>query len=385
VLVVVEVALAVVLLTGAGLMIKSFGRLIATRSGVDPENVLTMRINLPQAMFATGAATFFQPLEQRVAALPGVVSTGLSNCHALAGGCNGTIIWFRDRPPVTRGTEPSVGVHFVLPDYFKTMRIPVLRGRTFGTADSKGSPKVVMVSEAAARKFWPGEDPVGRAVGVGQGGFGDRAEVIGVVGDVRYGQMDEPPQPDVYISYLQSSRASMVLFVRTAGNPAALTQAVEREVRALNRDLPVYDVRTMNDRIRDATSRARFSAILLAVFAGIALVLAAVGIYGVMAYSVAQRTREIGIRMALGSPSANVFRLILGNGLKVTIAGIVVGIAAAAALTRYLSTMLYAVRPTDPLTLLGTALLLVAVAMLACYLPARRATRVDPMLALRHE
>jgi len=384
-LVVVEVALAVILLTGAGLMLKSFGRLVATRSGVDPDNVLTMRINLPESMFTTGSTAFFEPLEKRVAALPGVLSAGMSNCHALAGGCNGTVIWFRDRPPVPRGSEPSTGVHFVSPDYFKTMRIPLLRGRWFTAADRKGSPKVVVISDSAARRFWPGEDPIGRPIAVGQGGFNDRAEVIGVVGDVRYGQMDEPPQPDVYIPHLQSSRSSLVLFVRTAGNPAALTQAVEREVHALDKNLPVYDVKTMNERIRDATSRARFSAVLLAVFAAIALVLAAVGIYGVMSYLVTQRTREIGIRIALGAGSADVLSLVVRRGATLALAGIAIGVAGALASTRVLATLLYEVKPGDPSTYITIAAVLAAVALLASYIPARRASSVDPSSALRAE
>jgi putative ABC transport system permease protein len=383
VLVVVEVALAVVLLTGAGLMLKSFGRLIATRSGVDPENVLTMRINLPNAMFATGSTGFFEPLERRVAALPGVLSAGLSNCHALAGRCNGTIIWFRDRTPVPPGTEPGVGVQFVSPDYFKTMRIPLLKGRWFTAADRKGTSKVVVINETAARRFWPGEDPVGRPIGVGQGGFGDRAEIIGVVGDVRYGQMDEPPQPDVYISHLQASRGSMVLFARTVGNPAAMTQAMEHEVHALNQDLPVFDVKTMNERIRDATSRARFSAILLAVFAAIALILAAVGIYGVMSYLVTQRTREIGIRIALGAGSAEVLALVVRRGAVLAAAGIGVGVFGALVTTRVLATLLYEVKPGDPATYVTISAVLAVVALVASYIPARRASSVDPSSALR--
>ncbi len=384
-LVVVEVALAVVLLAGAGLMIKSFARLLATRTGVDPENVLTVRINLPEAMFATGSTAFFEPLERRVAALPGVLSAGLSNCHALAGGCNDTLIWFRDRTPVPKGTEPSVGVHFVSPGYFKTMRIPLLRGRWFTAADRKGTPKVVVIGDAAARRFWPGEDPIGKPIGVGQGGFGNRAEVVGIVGDVRYGQMDEPPQPDVYISCLQSSRSSLLLFARVAANPAAFAKAVEREVHALNHDLPVFDVKTMNERIRDATAKARFSAILLAIFAALALALAAVGIYGVMSYLVMQRTREIGIRIALGARSADVLALVVRRAALLALAGIALGLAGALLSTRVLATLLYEVKPADPATYVTIAVVLAAVALAATWLPARRASAVDPSSALRAE
>jgi putative ABC transport system permease protein len=384
ILVVTEVALAVVLLIAAGLMIKSFARLIATRTGVDPDHVLTVRINLPGAGRTPGALAFFSQLETRVAALPGVVSAGLMSCHALAGGCSGTIIWFRDRPPVPQGSEPPVGVLAASPSYFKTMKIPLLRGRGFTAADRQDAPKVVLINDTAARRFWPGEDPIGQHIGIGMNNF-DRAEVIGIVGDVRYGQMDEPAKPDVYIAHQQSLRGSLILYARTSGNPAALTQAVRQEVRALNRDLPIFDIKTMPERIAAATARARFSAILLAIFAGIALSLSAVGIYGVMSYVVTQRTREIGIRMALGARQADVLWLVLGRGLALAAVGTVGGVGGALAATRVLETMLYEVKPGDPETYLSIAGVLLVVASAASYIPARRAAWVEPSSALRAE
>ena len=385
ILVVTEVALAVVLLIGAGLMIKSFGRLITTRTGVDPDHVLTVRINLPSAGRAPGALAFFSQLEARVVALNGVVSAGLANCHALAGGCVSTIVWFRDRPPVPQGTEPGVGAHFASPGYFKTMKIPLLRGRPFTDSDQQVAPKVVLINETAARRFWPGEDPIGQHIGLGMNGFSDRVAVIGIVGDVRYGQMDEPAKPDVYIAYAQLPRGGMILYARTSGNPAALTQAVRQEVGALNKDLPIFDIKTMPERIAAATARARFSAILLAVFAGIALSLSAVGIYGVMSYLVTQRTREIGIRMALGARQADVLRLVLGRGVALAAVGTVGGVGGALAATRVLETMLYEVKPGDLETYLSIAGVLLLVALAASYIPARRAAWVDPSSALRAE
>jgi putative ABC transport system permease protein len=385
ILVVTEVALAVVLLIAAGLMIKSFGRLIATRTGVDPDHVLTVRINLPGAVKQPAALAFFSRLEARAAALNGVVSAGLMNCHALAGGCVGTIIWFRDRPPVPQGTEPGVGAHFASPGYFKTMKIPLLRGRLFTEADRQGAPKVALINDTARRRFWPGEDPIGKHIGVGMNGFGDGVEVIGIVGDVRYGQMDEPAKPDVYITDAQSPRNGLILYVRTTGNPAGLTETVRREVRALNRDLPIFDIKTMPERIAAATSRARFSAILLAVFAGIALSLSAVGIYGVMSYVVTQRTREIGIRMALGARQGDVLWLVLGRGIALAAVGTVGGVGGALAATRVLETMLYEVKPGDPETYLSIAGVLLVVALAASYIPARRAAWVEPSSALRAE
>jgi putative ABC transport system permease protein len=384
-LVVVEIALAVVLLIGATLMLKSFGRLIATRSGIDPENVLTLRISVRNAQAPAAATAFFHELESRVSALPGVLSAGMSNCHAFAGACNSTLITFPDRPPVPRGTEPGTGAHFVSPAYFRAMKIPLLRGRWFKEADGADAPKVIVISETAARRFWPGEDPIGKRAGIGQGFRGD-AEVVGVVGDVRYGQVDEPPKPDVYESYLQAiGRTGMILFVRTTGNPAALLPAIQREVRTLNSDQPVYDVKTMNERIRDATARSRFSALLLAVFAAIALLLAAVGIYGVMAYLVTERTREIGIRVALGAGSRDVLAMVLRRGAILSLAGIALGVAGSLAATRILRTMLYEVKPEDPSTYCAVSLLLAAVALAASYIPARRACAVDAATALRSD
>jgi putative ABC transport system permease protein len=301
----------------------------------------------------------------------------------LAGGCSGTIIYLRDRPPVQQGTEPGIGVHRVSSGYFKTMKIPLLRGRMFTDADRKDSPKVVLVSESAARRFWPGEDPIGKPIGIGQNGFDDHVQVIGIVGDVRYRQMDESPRPELYMTFQQSTRPNMVLSLRTQGNPTALTQAVEREVHALNKELPVFDVKTMNERIRDATARARFSATLLAIFAAIALVLAAVGIYGVMSFLVTQRTHEIGIRIALGAKPADVLSLVVGRGAVLALAGIAIGVAGASASTRVLGTLLYEVKPGDPATYVTIALVLAAVALLASYIPARRAGSVDPSSALR--
>jgi putative ABC transport system permease protein len=382
-----EIALALMLLIGAGLMIKSFARLMATRIGVDVDNVLTLRVNLP-AIPETGdtSVAFFTELQRRIQALPGVVDAGMHYCFPLAGGCNATGIEFKDRPPVGRGSQPIVGIQWASPEYFKTMRVPLIKGRLFTSADRLGAPRVVLINETAARRFWPSEDPIGKPIAVGQGeGFDDRAEVIGIVADVRYGQMDEPPSPDVYINYMQSPYGSLMLFVRTAGNPTALTDAVRREVHSLNRNLPVFDVLTMRERIRDATSKARFSATLLMTFAAIALILAAVGIYGVMSYAVTQRTREIGIRVALGARPGEVRALVLRRAVVLTAAGIGLGLAGAAGVTRVLSTLLYEVKPSDPSTYALVAGLLGLVSLSASYIPAVRATRVDPLTALRAE
>jgi putative ABC transport system permease protein len=383
-LVVAEVALTMILLAGAALTLKSFERLSATRSGVDPENVLTVRLNFPGA----GSRQFFDQLDRRVAALPGVLSAGLLDCPPLAGRCSSTIAEFPDRPPVPPGGDlHDIGVHWASPDYFRTMRIPLLRGRWFSSSDREDSPKVVVVSETAARRYWPGEDPVGKPIGIGCCEFGskDGVVVVGIVGDVRFGQMDEPPQPDAYMPYLQSPPGSMMLFVRAASNPMSLTDAVRGEVHAINKDRPVYDIKPMQQRIADSTARQRFIAILLATFAAIAFALAGIGIYGVMSYLVRQRTREIGIRMALGASREDVRGMVVRRAAGLAAAGIVIGLAGAVAAARVLGTLLYQVKPGDPQIYLVVSALLVVLAALASYLPARRASKVDPCVALRSE
>jgi ABC-type antimicrobial peptide transport system permease subunit len=242
-----------------------------------------------------------------------------------------------------------------------------------------------MVSKEAARRFWPRESPVGKPIAVGQGGFADRAEVVGVVGDVRYGTLDNPPVADVYIPVLQSARTSAIVFVKSRLSTAALVPALRRVVRSLDRDLPMMDVKTMDERSSQAVVRARLVAFVLAGFAAIALALAGIGIFGIMAAAVAARTREIGIRMALGADRGSVLRLVVGRGLTLSFAGLATGIAAAFGLTRILRTLMFQVEPTDPTTFASVTLLLLAVAVAACYLPARRATRIDPLAALRHE
>jgi ABC-type antimicrobial peptide transport system permease subunit len=254
----------------------------------------------------------------------------------------------------------------------------------FGDGDRLSARKVVLVSEAAARRYYPGEDPIGLPVGVGQGGFwDDTAYVVGVVGDVRYGTVDSLPKPDVYLSYYQSPRARMMIYIRTAGDPLAIVPAARRILGELAPDAPVYDVRTLASRVADASAYARFSAMLLAMFAGMALVLAAIGVYGVISFQARQRTKELGLRVALGASPGNVQRLMLRHGLTIALAGLAAGLVGALALTRLLGSMLYDVAPTDPLTFAGIVVVLLAAVLLASWIPARRAAAVEPMDALR--
>ena len=339
-LAVVEIALAVVLLAGSGLMIRSLANLIGVRPGFDAERVLTMRFNLI-GVGQDSMPAFYDQLVTRLGSIPGATDVGLADCPPLNGGCNGTILVHRDRPAPAPGAEPNVGVHWVTPGWFTTMRVPLRSGRVFANSDRRGTQKVVVVSETAARRYWPGEDPIGRPVSVFQGGFDvDTAYVVGVVGDVRFGTLDSLPEPDVYLSYYQSARGRMMMFVRTAGDPRSVIGAVRREVAALAPGVPLYDVRPMRERVADAMGYARFSATLLAAFAMVALALAALGTYGVISFGVSQRTKEIGIRVALGATRQNVLRLVVGQGVGLAVIGGALGLMGALATTRLLRSMM---------------------------------------------
>ncbi|MEW5915436.1 MAG: ABC transporter permease [Gemmatimonadota bacterium] len=382
-LVVTEVALALVLLAGSGLMIRSLGNLLGVDPGFDGKNVLTLRMSVPAGVVAPDSMPgFYEGLQAAVAAVPGVQQVALADCPPLNNGCNGTIMTFADRPKTASGNA-MVGVHWVSPSWFRTMRVPLKRGRMFAESDRLGGPKVVVINEAAAREYFKGEDPIGKRVAVYQGGFHTGAEVIGVVGDVRYGTIDSTARPDAYISYGQARVPRMMLFVRTAGDPTALAGSVRAAMRAYAPRNPIFDVQTMESRVATASAQTRFSAIVLGLFAGIAMSLAAMGIYGVMSFAVAQRTREIGIRMALGAGRQRVLTLVVREGALLAGVGMLLGFAAALALTRVMQSMLFEVTTTDPWTYIAMALVLAAAAFIASWIPARRAAGVDPMIALR--
>ena len=383
ILVSAEIGVAFVLLVASGLMLKSLSRLLDTGAGVDPHNLMTVRITIPASY--TDRNAFWEQLLPGLATLPGVQSAGLTDCPPLSGGCNGTILWYRDRPPVAEGSEPSVGIHWVTPEYFGTVRLPVMRGRNFSANDREGSPKVVIINETAARKLFPGENPLGRRIGVGQGGFAQGAEIIGVVADQRFRTMEAPPEPDVYIAYAQSPRPRAIIFLRTSVQPTAVLSGVRREVRRIDPNLAVYDAATMEERVGNATARTRVTGILLALFAGVALVLSLVGIYGVVAYAVTQRTREIGLRIALGAERSAVAGMVLRYGGALVAIGLVVGLLGAFAATRVLRSLLYEVQPTDPTTFGVLTVLTGLVALAGTAAPAWRATRVDPLTALKSE
>jgi predicted permease len=379
-----EIALALVLLAGSGLMLRSLGKLLDVSPGVDASHVLTLRLGGRAGFPRDSLPGFYDQVLERLAAVPGVTGVGLTDCPPLNGGCNGTGIALRDRPPVPRGEQPDVGVHWVSPSWPTVMRVPLKRGRLFTATDRVGAHKVVLVNETAARRFWPNEDPIGRGVSVGQGGFSDdTATVVGVVGDVRYERLDSAAVPDVFLSYYQSPTPRMMLFLRTAGDPVAVAPAVRRALHEVAPDAPVYDLRPMTDRVADAMAFARLSAILLSLFAAVALALATIGVYGVISFAAAERTREMGIRVALGATRGDVARLVLRQGIGIAVAGGAVGLLGALAATRVMRSMLYDVAPTDPATFAAVGAVLLATVLVACWTPARRASRVPPADVLR--
>lgn len=390
-LVVAEVALALMLLVGAGLLLRSFAGLQALDVGFDPAHVLTLKYAAANEDLARKDPRGFRvAVVARLETLPGVQAASIALCPPLGARCSGSVVTQVDERSFKIGSGAlPIGLHMVTPDHFRTLEIPLVRGRGFTPRDRAGSPRVVVVNETAARRLWPGEDPLGRRMAAASfffAGGDSTAEVVGIVRDVRYGTFEAEPEPDLYYPALQQSFGGTgMIFVRTQGDPLALVETVRREVHATDPNIPLFNVMTMEQRAGVALARPRFATTLLGVFAGIALCLAAIGLYGVMAFSVAQRTREIGLRMALGAEQARVLRGVLREGLLLASCGIVLGLASALALQRVIAGMLYSVEGSDPPTLAAVALLMVLAAAVAVLVPARRATRIDPMEALRSE
>jgi len=386
VLVVFEVATALVLLVGAGLMIKSFLRLQNVDPGFNPNNALMVKLSLPQKKYSTPdqRAAFYKQLLEKVAMLPGVQAAGAACVVPLSG--DDFVLGFdiQGRPPDAPGTEPSTNYYAVTPDYFTAMGIPLRRGRLFTEQDTKDAPRVAIISEAMAKQFFPDEDPIGKRIHVTNGPVVYR-EIVGIVGNVKQYGLDEKTPVETYEPFAQQPVSFMSLVVRTTGDPTALSGAIRGEVLSLDKEQPVSSIRTLDQLISTSIAQQRFAMLLLGVFAVVAMVLAAVGIYGVMSYSVTQRTHEIGIRMALGASSTNVLRLVVGHGMRLTLIGIGLGLILAFLLTRLMATLLFDVSATDLTTFAVFSVSLTAIALVACLVPARRALKVDPMVALRYE
>ena len=379
VLVVAEVTLAMVTLVGAGLMIKSFWRLAHVNPGFEPTGVLTAQIDPAGANYKEPAQVsgFYKELLARISAIPGVSHAGIINSLN-----SSTPIGVDEHPPVPPEKRPQAQTNQVSGDYFRAMGIPLRDGRTFDERDAKGATGVVIVDESLARREFPNENPLGKHLH-----FWDKAwEIVGVVGGAKYWSLNNEPAPQVYLSYLQVNWGSMSLVVRTQSrDPIRLTGPIRAELAAIDKNQPIHSFKTLKATVSELVAPQRFTTVLLASFAALAALLAAVGIYGVMSYAVTQRTREIGVRMALGAQPKDVLNVLMRHGLMLVSVGVGLGLAASFALTRLMTDLLFGVEPTDKTTLVAMTLLLVAVALLACFIPARRAMKVDPLVALRYE
>jgi predicted permease len=384
-LVAAELALALVLVIGAGLLLKAFLHLAATPSGLKTDHVLTLRVSLPEQKYQDHASDrFYRPVLERVAALPGVASAGWISVLPIQDyWYNGTFA-IEGRPPAPRGQEPLAEHRAASPGYFAALGIPIRAGRTFSDQDAPGAPTAVIINEAFVHKYFPHENPIGHRLLLDSLAL----TIVGVVGDVRGAGLDRAPMPEFYVSYLQLPEfipSSMTLVVHTTMPPTSLTSAIRGAIQSVDPAQPIYNVETMDRVVAESLSNQRLYLWLLGTFAGIALVLAAAGIYGVTSYLVTQRTREMGIRLALGAESKSLVALVVRQGASVAALGTLAGLVGAYALTRALSSLLYGVSATDPVVFGGVAALLVTVALVACYIPARRATRVDPVIALKDE
>jgi putative ABC transport system permease protein len=406
-LLVSEVALTLILLVGAGLLIRSFIRLLNVDPGFNPQKLLTFRIAPPQTLPAPNQALgayftqflnerdrtagLYQQLISRIQALPGVQSAGAINRPPMNGNWWQLGITTEVQPTPDAGKRLTAYGRVITPRYFQTMDIPLVAGRPFVEADDNHTQPVAIINRTMAQRYWPNQDPIGKRLRWADNPVETRwVTIVSVVGDVRYKDMASDPGPTVYVPFPQAVFGyfgdwGMTVAVRTKSDPAILVNAIRSQVGLLDKTLPVFNIETMDQAINGALSQRRFSMLLLGTFAVLALILAAIGIYGVVAYSVTQRTHEIGIRMALGAQTRDILKLVVGHGMLFVILGIAIGLSASLALTRLMSSLLYHLSPTDPLTFTGISTLLTLISLLACYIPARRATKVDPMVALRQD
>ena len=385
VLVVTQVALALVLLIGSGLMLRSFLKLRQVTPGFNPDHVLTLEYRVPRTKYPEGQQqwNFHRQVVERTQALPGVESASVVLALPHSGNGGSAIFIPLDRPEPPKGQEPRAQRNMADTYYFHTMQIPLLKGRVFTDQDRAESALAVIINQTMARRYWPNEDPIGKQLRFPEGNV--IGSIVGVVGDVKHGSLDEPETPQLYVPYAQRPFIFATLVVRTQPEPMSLANAVRGAVWSVDKDQPVWKVRTLESLVDRSANQNRFVMLLLIIFSALALVLAAIGIYGVISYSVSQRTQEIGVRLALGAQRGDIYRLVVGQGLTLTLIGVAAGLGASWGLTRFLSDLLFGVSSTDAVTFAGISILLTGVAWLACYLPARRATQVDPMIALRYE
>ncbi|PYT07848.1 MAG: hypothetical protein DMF60_06225, partial [Acidobacteria bacterium] len=388
-LVVTEIALALVLLIGAGLLIKSLWRLSTIDPGFKPENVLTMRVELPESRYKEipGQTQFRERALEALNSLPGVQAAMISELPMSGDRLNHNFV-IDGRPPVSIGEEPSLETRTIAGDYFRTMGIPLLQGRDFGPQDRADTPMVGLVNESFVREFFPDENPIGARIAWARANPRKWMTIIGVVGDVKHYGLNLPEMSAFYTSYIQLDqpwKRWMYLAARADQNSATLADQVKKQIWSVDKQIPVTKLRTMSDVMATSLAVQRFNMTLMGIFAGVALALAAVGIYGVISYSVTQRTHEIGIRMALGAETSDVLRIVMKQGLRLAGVGVAIGISASFALTWVMSSLLFGVSTTDPIIFASISLILTGVALGATFIPARRATKVDPMIALRYE
>jgi putative ABC transport system permease protein len=388
-LVVAEVALSLILLIGAGLLIRSFARLTATDAGFNPQNVAAINLSVSSSRYSEvdKQGRFFKQVIENVRAIPGVTSAGAVSELPLAGGeeIDGFLVEGAPTPKAINDT-PLADFRFVDEDYFKTLAIPLVAGRAFTEHDNETAARVAIISEGLARRYFGDQDAVGKRIKAGD--LDEKAPwttIVGVVKDVKHSGLDADARPQLYVPYQQKLWGRLVIVARSTTDAATLFPALREAVWKVDKDQPITSLRMMSDYLNDSVSQQRFNVVLLAAFALLALILASVGIYGVMSYSVTQRTHELGIRMALGARRGDVFRLVVMEGMRLALGGVALGLAGAFAATRLMASLLYGTSATDPLTFVIISLILTGVALAACFVPARRATRVDPMIALRYE
>jgi len=388
-LVVSEVALALVLLVGTTLMVRGFARMVENqKQGFDSIGVLTMRLTLPASKYKEPhqRAAFYDQLLERITALPQIESAGVVGSVPSSGNWSIAEFTIEGRPAQDPSEKFAADFQAASAGYFRALRIPLIDGREFGAQDGEGTMPVVIISQNLARRFWPDEDPIGKRIEMGSASLGKRScTIVGVAGDVRAFMFDKGPRLTLYVPYTQSPRWTTGLVLRTHGDPMNAVASVRAQLQEVDPNQPIYEIKTMEAVISDHVSGIRLSAALMAVFGLVAIVLAAVGVYSVMAYAVTQRTREIGIRTALGAQPRDLLKLVVGQGMTPALIGVAIGLGASFAMARAISGLLFGITATDPITFVAVAALLLSVALLACFIPARRAMKVDPMVALRYE
>lgn len=384
-LIVSEIALTLVLLIGAGLLIKSYWLLQQVQPGFNPNNVLTMQMALPDYKYPTDGqrSDFFNRLLPRITALPGVEAAAVSTSIPLTGTDTSSTFEVVGRPPASAENKPLVTLSIASPDFFKVLETPLVRGRAFTERDALTAPPVALINEALAKTYFPNEDPVGKQLAAALEGGGVKREIVGVVGNVRSASLSTEPKASMYIPYAQVSPQLVFLTVRTKTEPLNLASAVRNEVLAVDKDQPVYEIQSMQQVVNRSAAQQTFSMLLLSIFAALALVLAVIGVYAIVASSVTQRTQEIGVRMALGATPGDILKLVIRQGIVYVLVGLAIGLGTAFAMTRAMGSLLYQIKATDPLTFVLAVLVLIGVAMIALYIPGRRAAKLEPMDALR--